>query len=73
MPTFPIQAYSKQYSVPSSPYKVSSKSTNRFKKLHLRQSLNVSHLGIVEATVLNIWNRGHLQCITSIQDFIEIH
>jgi hypothetical protein len=60
MPTFPTQAESKQYSMPSTPYKISSKSTSRFKSCTPLRNLNVGNFGIVKATVLN-WSRGHLQ------------
>jgi hypothetical protein len=48
--------------MPSPPYKMSSKSTNRFKScIHLR-SLNIRHFGMVEATAMNSRSRCYLQC-----------
>jgi hypothetical protein len=50
--------------MPSPPYKISSRSTNRFKILTYRylRSLNVRHLGMVKAMTLKIRSQGHLQC-----------
>jgi hypothetical protein len=50
----------------SPPYKILSKSTNRFKSysgvsLHHLRSLNVRHFGMVEATRLKKSLRGHRQ------------
>jgi hypothetical protein len=39
--------------MPSSPYKISSKSTTRFKSCSHRRSLNVRHFRMVEVTALN--------------------
>jgi hypothetical protein len=57
---------SRQYSISSLSYKISSKSTIRFKVIkvflytHLR-SLNVRHVGMAEATILKKLHRGHLE------------
>jgi hypothetical protein len=39
--------------MPSPPYKISSKSTNRFKSCTNLRSLNVHHFGMLQATALN--------------------
>jgi hypothetical protein len=43
----------------SSPYKISSKSINRFKSFTHLRILNVRHCGMAEATRLEMWHRGH--------------
>jgi hypothetical protein len=62
MPTFPTYAYSKQYSIPSPPYKISSKSTNRFKSCTHLRSLTSSILVWLKLRHWIVRRRGHLQC-----------
>jgi len=47
--------------MPLPQYKISSKSTNQFKRCTLLRSLNIRHFEMVEAMRLKKWCRGHLQ------------
>jgi hypothetical protein len=55
---------SRSFSMASPPYKISSESTNQFKKCTHLRSLNIRHFVVIDVT-FNI--------ITSVQNFIQIH